>query len=520
MTDLILQIGASKLAVSVLLAGLAWTLQRRVRRPSLSHALWLLTLGALVMPPLVSIPVFSPGAAGAFPGAAGAFPQAADAFTVAQPPSPGSAFADRGVFFGQSTVVWLWLAGTVAVLAGTLARTARFQRQLALAAEVAPPEVQHLADETGASLGLRRIPTIHTARAEISPMVWWTFGPVRVLIPSTLLAALSRDELRCVLAHELAHVRRRDHVVRWIEWAACTAFWWNPVAWWARRRLRSAEEACADALAVSSVQAEPRTYARSLLRTVDLMTKRPTPRPPAFGGTAHAAKAGAKLEERLRMIMTKEPPSTPRWFRGALRGCGVCVLVLGLVYCTDRSPPGFPDAALTPADSETGPMLDSRAESRRLVDALTSHIDSLAADGQLTRDAAESFTSEFVPRLAELGASINLDADVPQEFDIRIRISGRDHDRRADAAMGNLIGLQKALALANGLDPQEMFVSEEAALGGRTIYVRGLTMGAHLHMGGPDECSVELHDRAGVSRVSCETWREVSIPEFETHRSQ
>ncbi|WP_428277492.1 M56 family metallopeptidase [Candidatus Palauibacter sp.] len=514
MTDLILQIGASKLAVSVVLAGLAWTVQRRVRRPALSHALWLLTLGALVMPPLVSIPVFSPGAAGAVP-------QAADAFgAVVQPPSPGSASADRGAFFGQSTVVWLWLAGAVVVLAGTLARTARFRRQLVLAAEIAPPEVQRLADETGASLGLRRIPTIHTARADVSPMVWWTFGPVRVLVPSTLLAALSRDELRCVLAHELAHVRRRDHVVRWLEWAACTVFWWNPVAWWARRRLRSAEEACADALAVSSVQAEPRTYARSLLRTVDLTTTLRTPRPPAFGSTAHAARAGAKLEERLRMIMTKEPPSAPRWFRGVLRGCAVSVLVLGLVYCTDRSAAGFPDAALTPADSEIGSILDSQAESRRLAAALTSHIDSLAADGQLTRDAAESFTSAFVPRLAELGASINLDADVRPEFDIRIRISGRDHDRRSDAAIGNLIGLQKALALANGLDPKEMFVSEEAALGGRTIYVRGLTMGAHLHMGGPDECFVELHDQVGVSRVSCETWREVSIPEFEAHGSQ
>ncbi len=67
--------------------------------------------------------------------------------------------------------------------------------------------------------------------------------------------------------------------------------------------------------------------------------------------------------------------------------------------------------------------------------------------------------------------------------------------------MGNIIGLQEALALANGVDPREMFVTERAALGGHTVYVRGLAMGAWLHMGGPDECSVELHDRAGVSRV-------------------
>ena len=514
MTDLILQIGATKLAVSVALAGLAWTVQRRLRRPALSHALWLLTLGALVMPPLISIPVLSPEAAGAASSATHTFR------SVTPGPSPGGTAAGRFASSGEWAVAWLWLSGAAGALGWTLARTLRFRRRLTPATEVAPPEVQRLADEIGAALGLRRIPTIHTARADISPMVWWAFGPVRVLIPSTLLAALSTDELRCVLAHELAHVRRRDHVARWLEWSACTVFWWNPVAWWARRRVRAAEEFCTDALAVSSLKAEPRVYAGSLLRAIDLMSAHPARRPPAFASTAYAPRSGAKLEERFRMIMTKEPPTAPRWVHGALKGCAVCVLAVGLVYCTDRSEAGFPDAALTPAGSEIEPTADSPAESRRLAAALTSHIDSLAADGQLTRDAAESFTNAFVPRLAELGATIHLDANVPQEFDIRVRISGSDHDRRSEAAMGNLIGLQKALALANGVDPREMFVSEEAALGGRIVYIRGFTMGAHLYLGGPDECSVELHDRAGVSRVSCETWSEVSIPELQLAASR
>ena len=223
------------------------------------------------------------------------------------------------------------------------------------------------------------------------------------------------------------------------------------------------------------------------------------------------------------MIVADTPsPSLSARLRLAIRCGALCLLAVGLVYCTDGTTAAFPEASMTPADLQGGFTHDSRAESgsRPLAAALTSHIDSLAADGQLTRDAAESFTSAFVPRLAELGASINLDSDVPQEFDIRIRISGRDHDRRSDAVIGNLIGLQKALALANGLDPREMFVTREAALGGRTVHVRGLTSSARLSFGGPDECFVELHDRAGVSRVSCETWREVSIPEFEARGPQ
>ena len=514
MTDLIFQIGASKLALSVVLAGAAWAVQRRVRRPALSHALWLLTLGALVVPPLVSIPVLAPEAVHA------ALP-AADVFTtVARTPSLGVGLADWLAVQAKAALVWVWLLGAAGALAWTLVRTLSFRRQLASASEIAPAEVQRLGREIGASLGLRGTPTIRTTRADLSPMVWWAGGPVRVVIPSTLLTQLTRAELRCILSHELAHVRRHDHRVRWLEWLACTVFWWNPVAWWARRRLRAAEEFCCDALAVASLKVEPRAYAGSLLRAIALMTERPAHQPPAFASAAHVRRRGVDLEERLRRVMKIEPLSAPRGLRAALKCGALCLLALGLVYCTDRSDSVFPHAATAPADLEGRLTHDSRAESgsRRLAAALTSHIDSLAADGQLTRDAAESFSRAFVPRLAELGASV--DGAVPQEFDIRIRISGRDQEQRFKAASGNLIGLQKALALANGLDPRELFVVKEGALGGRRVHIRGFTIDASVFLGRPDECSVELQDGAGVSRVSCETWREVRIPELEMPRSK
>ena len=47
----LLQIGAAKLVVSVVLAGLAWAVQRRVRHPAVTYPLWLLVL---VAPPCSS----------------------------------------------------------------------------------------------------------------------------------------------------------------------------------------------------------------------------------------------------------------------------------------------------------------------------------------------------------------------------------------------------------------------------------------------------------------------------------
>ena len=66
-----------------------------------------------------------------------------------------------------------------------------------------------------------------------------------------------------IVAHELAHVRRRDYLVRWVEWLACVCFWWNPVVWWAQRNLRAMEEICCDDLVLSTC-----TRNRSPMRTL------------------------------------------------------------------------------------------------------------------------------------------------------------------------------------------------------------------------------------------------------------
>lgn len=64
MVDVLLQIGAAKLLVSAVLAGLAWLVQRRVGQPAVAHPLWLLVLIALLLPAVVAVPVL-PGEGGA-----------------------------------------------------------------------------------------------------------------------------------------------------------------------------------------------------------------------------------------------------------------------------------------------------------------------------------------------------------------------------------------------------------------------------------------------------------------------
>ena len=384
MTDVLLQIGASKLAISIGLAGVAWIATRRRGSPSLAHGLWLLPLAVLLVPPFVSIPVWS---AGVDPVVA----LAPVAISLPHAEPTPSAWANLLSWLGnhgKEALVWLWLLGTASVLAWTLVRTLRFHRSLATASETAPRAVQRLAREIARGLGLAAVPTVYATRAQLSPMVWWAGGRVRVLLPSELLADLDVSELRCILAHELAHVRRRDHVVRWLEWLACAAFWWNPAAWWARRRLRASEEVCCDAIAVATINAEPRTYAGALLRVIDFMSSARTPGPLTFASTIDRCGRPSRLERRFRVIMTNRTPThTPRWLRAALRCGAVCLLAGGLIYCTDQSDLTSVDPARVPAASESTVLDDDASQARRVLGA---GIEAIATEHALPVELTEA----------------------------------------------------------------------------------------------------------------------------------
>lgn len=471
MTDVILQIGASKLVISIGLAGVAWIATRRPGSPCMAHGLWLLPLAVLLVPPFVSVPAWS---AGVDP----VVPLAPVVISVPHAEPTPSAWPMLLSWFrnhGQEALVWLWLLGTASVLAWTLVRTLRFHRSLAGASETAPPEVQRLAGEIARGLGLAAVPTVYATRALLSPMVWWAGGEVRVLLPSELLADMDVSELRCILAHELAHVRRRDHVVRWLEWLACAAFWWNPVAWWARRRLRASEEVCCDAMAVATINAEPRTYAGALLRVIDLMSTARTPGALTFASTIDRCGRPSRLERRFRVIMTNRTPThTPRWLRAALRCGAVCLLAGGLIYCTDQSDLTSVDPARAPLneeavlhleDQQDDPTADAPLRPQQMRRALGDRIEALATEhalpSELTealRDAGEAALSDRTP--ADLFLAVTADDGAGDQKVVELDLAGL-----------------RSTTLEAGLSTQAAAVKAELA---RHLRVRSLTTNRFL----------------------------------------
>src|SRR5262249_52937721 len=143
----------------------------------------------------------------------------------------------------------LWAAGTLGWegLAGW--RLWRFGRLLRFA-RPAPRSWGQQARHMPARLRLESGPAEALVHGQDLPMLWAVAGSPRLLLPADLLSRLSKEQRATLLAHELAHLRRRDHWVRGLEFVVSALYWWHPVVWWACRELREAEEQCCDAWVV------------------------------------------------------------------------------------------------------------------------------------------------------------------------------------------------------------------------------------------------------------------------------
>lgn len=195
----------------------------------------------------------------------------------------------------------LWLAGSIGLAAIAAVRTWRHAGMLRRAS-AAPAAVESMVREVADSLGLRRAPEALMVAARVSPMIWCG-RRARLILPAELWDELDEAGRRAVIVHELAHLKRRDHWVCWAELIAVAVYWWHPVVWIVRRRLREEADLCCDAWVTMSLPRSRRAYAEALLETRRFISEAKAA-PPAVGLGAISGRA-RHFARRLTMVMTQ-----------------------------------------------------------------------------------------------------------------------------------------------------------------------------------------------------------------------
>ncbi len=119
-----------------------------------------------------------------------------------------------------------------------------------------------LAQKTAAQMGLKLTPILATCERVVVPVVVGLIRPV-VLLPVSIVSELTPDQLRAILAHEMAHLKRYDHVVVVFQRIVEAVLFFHPTTWWLSRRLDSQRELCCDDL-VLQTGTSPLEYAETL----------------------------------------------------------------------------------------------------------------------------------------------------------------------------------------------------------------------------------------------------------------
>ena len=141
-------------------------------------------------------------------------------------------------------LIWMWAAGAAIGLLG-MAAAVVWLIWLGYRGTDARGEWSTIAGELSRALGIQRPVCVRITRHPAVLATWGVIRPI-ILLPSDA-PSWPADRIRAVLAHELAHVARRDWLVHVIAEMARAIYWFNPLFWIACARLRGdSEQACDD----------------------------------------------------------------------------------------------------------------------------------------------------------------------------------------------------------------------------------------------------------------------------------
>ncbi|MEX1241700.1 MAG: M56 family metallopeptidase, partial [Cyclobacteriaceae bacterium] len=150
--------------------------------------------------------------------------------------------------------------------------------------------------QAGRDLGVNRLVRLAESASISTPMVIGDLKPL-IIIPMGMLTGLTTEQLETIFVHELAHIKRHDYLINFIQNLVETIFFFNPfirtLSGWIRRE----REYCCDDVVVER-HGGAKAYAHALMRLAEVRLLTPAFALPLADGKNH-------LLNRIRRIMEK-----------------------------------------------------------------------------------------------------------------------------------------------------------------------------------------------------------------------
>jgi len=208
----------------------------------------------------------------------------------------------------------LWLA-TITLLAGKLLIEIATVNKLPQQGSIAPSDkLQTRFNELAKQIGLNITPRLLISLKVEVPMAIGWLKPV-VLLPASMISGLNSAQLEMLILHELAHIRRHDYLVNFLQTLVEILLFFHPAVLWVSKQMRNEREYCSDDIAVQHC-GDAIAYAHTLADTASLCTKTHNHTIPDM---AMAASGGDLKQRVIRLVGHHCAPQNniSKWFASA-----------------------------------------------------------------------------------------------------------------------------------------------------------------------------------------------------------
>lgn len=191
----------------------------------------------------------------------------------------------------------VWLAGVLLLAVKTVYDQLRLKQALRTGRKIDTPLLTAVFHETKQQLGVKQTVQFVASERIPGPAVVGFNKPAIVISPS-LLITLQKDQLQYILAHEFAHIQRRDVAVNWLMHIILIIHWFNPLLWLAVHKARQDQEMACDACALNRMSPQQNhAYGQTIIHVLDHFSG--NQRQPGLAGLSATHK---QMKRRLTMI--------------------------------------------------------------------------------------------------------------------------------------------------------------------------------------------------------------------------
>jgi len=204
----------------------------------------------------------------------------------AAPSARGAAARERVV----PALIALWAFGSTVLIVGWIRRWRAVASTLRRATPIAEGRVVEAMRRVNGTL------RVVSSDSRMEPGVFGWRSPV-LLWPRGIDARLSDAQIDAIVAHEIAHTRRRDNLTSALHMIVQAIFWFHPLTWWIGARLVDERERACDEDVLRG-GSRPDVYAESILKTCQYFVESPL--------TCVAGVTGSELKRRIEQIMNDD----------------------------------------------------------------------------------------------------------------------------------------------------------------------------------------------------------------------